>query len=118
MSAAPLSPTARTAFKKPSVVHDHDWVKGLLMLMAACLAIGWLDANDNAVEARAAAERTLSQSDAALESAKRMIDAPQVRLEGSGYTCRAVKVRSEWIPAVMDSCRKLGELLRTARASE
>ena len=36
------------ALMKPRVEHGHDWRGGLLWVLCACLALGWIDSADNA----------------------------------------------------------------------
>lgn len=43
-----MTSTARMIFRKPRVVHEHNWLGGLLWVLAAVLALGWIDSMDNA----------------------------------------------------------------------
>ena len=43
-----MTPTAQLIHRPPRVVHDHDWRGGLLWVLVACLALGYLDSLDNA----------------------------------------------------------------------
>lgn len=43
-----MTSTAALIHRTPRVVHDHNWRGGLLWVLVACLALGFIDANDNA----------------------------------------------------------------------
>lgn len=43
-----MTSTAQLIRKRPRIVHDHDWRGGLLWVLCAVLALGLIDANDNA----------------------------------------------------------------------
>ena len=43
-----MTSTAALIHRTPRIVHDHNWRGGLLWVLVACLAIGFIDANDNA----------------------------------------------------------------------
>jgi hypothetical protein len=43
-----MTSTARLTSRRPRVVHEHNWLGGLLWVLAAVLALGWLDSMDNA----------------------------------------------------------------------
>ena len=43
-----MTSTAALIHRRPRVVHDHDWRGGLLWVLVACLALGFLDKWDNA----------------------------------------------------------------------
>lgn len=63
------SEIGRLALWSPAIVDEsevarNDWQRGLLLMLAAILALGWIDANDRAVEAddaRQASERALHE---------------------------------------------------------
>ena len=43
-----MTSTAALIHRRPRVVHDHDWRGGLLWVLVSVLALGFIDANDNA----------------------------------------------------------------------
>ena len=43
-----MTSTARLLARRPRVTHDHNWLGGLLWVLVACLALGWIDSMDNA----------------------------------------------------------------------
>lgn len=43
-----MTSTAALTNRTPRVVHDHDWRGGLLWVLVSVLALGFIDANDNA----------------------------------------------------------------------
>ena len=43
-----MTSTAALIHRTPRVVHDHDWRGGLLWVLVSVLALGFIDANDNA----------------------------------------------------------------------
>ena len=43
-----MTSTAALIHRTPRVVHDHDWRGGLLWALVSVLALGFIDANDNA----------------------------------------------------------------------
>ena len=114
------SPFARLAMQTPRVVDSgSDWGKGLLMMLAAVLALGWIDANDRAVEQREKA-RVASESSSAwmararateATAAVRLVDGPD------GFDCQLYNIRSEWEVAISAECKRLAGILRSARAT-
>ena len=52
-----MTSTAALIHRRPRVVHDHDWRGGLLWVLVAVLALGFIDANDNADFWKREAER-------------------------------------------------------------
>jgi len=95
-----------------------DWKNGLLAVALLSLGLLLIDMTDRGEEQRIAVED--ARAEAARERALRLAldDAPQVRLEGQGYVCKTIRVRQEWVDVVADRCKRLGELLRVARATE
>jgi hypothetical protein len=115
------SPFARMAMARHRIVDSQvDWGKGLLVMLAAVLALGWIDANDNAVEL---AERVrLAHADksawmdranvAETTAAVRLVDGPQ------GFECELFNVQREWELVVAAECKLLAGILRTGRATK
>ena len=52
-----MTSTAQLIHRRPRVVHDHDWRGWLLWVLCAVLALGFIDANDNADYWQREAER-------------------------------------------------------------
>ena len=65
-----MTSTARLLARRPRVTHDHNWLGGLLWVLVACLALGWIDSADNADHWRKEAARANAEVErrAALES--------------------------------------------------
>ena len=65
-----MTRTAQLAAKTPRVIHDHDWRGGFLWVLVATLALGYLDANDDANEWKKEAARATAENErrSALES--------------------------------------------------
>jgi hypothetical protein len=49
---ASMTKTAKLAFRQPIIIHEHNWLGGLLWVLCAVLALGYIDANDNADQHR------------------------------------------------------------------
>jgi hypothetical protein len=100
------SAIGRTAFWTPRIVDEseadgHDWERGLLLLIAAVLTFGLIDANDRAVEAeeaRSAAERELREDRAA-----RSLPNPAIVLDA--HTARQFGLRLADIAGGLDAER-------------
>ena len=43
-----MTSTARLLARRPRVTHEHNWLGGLLWVLSAVLALGWIDSADNA----------------------------------------------------------------------
>ena len=43
-----MTSTARLLARRPRVTHEHNWLGGLLWVLSAVLALGWIDSMDNA----------------------------------------------------------------------
>jgi hypothetical protein len=57
-----MTPDACLVYRRPRVTHvPHDWTGGLLWMLCAVLALGFIDANDNANEWRMEADKARAQ---------------------------------------------------------
>ena len=115
-------PTAfeRLARERPHVIDSRpDWKNGLLALLAAVLALGWIDANDNAVYERERAEQASEASSQWMDRANATETVAAVRLvDGpAGFRCQLYNIQREWELVVAAECKRLAGLLRTARAT-
>lgn len=116
-------PTAfeRLAVQTPRVVDARpDWGKGLLMMLAAVLALGWIDANDRAVAEREVAQAAGHAAGHWMERAHAVEQTAAVRLVAgspNGYECELFNVQREWELVVAAECKRLAGILRTARAT-
>lgn len=114
------TPLERLARESPRVVDSSpDWRGGLLMMLAAVLALGWIDANDRAVLEREAALGAGEQAAEWMARAQTQESTAAVRLvEGpAGFQCQIFNVQREWELVVAAECKKLASLLRTGRAT-
>jgi len=56
-----MTSTARLLARRPRVTHEHNWLGGLLWVLCAVLALGYLDALDNEAYWRNEANRANSE---------------------------------------------------------
>lgn len=115
-----LTPLARQAITSQRVVETRpDWKGGLLLTLAAVLALGWLDAMDDAAylagevgRARAAEAQWANRANAVeTTAAVRLADGPQ------GYHCELFNIQREWELVVAAECKRMAGILRTARGT-
>lgn len=126
MIAIRRRPTAfeKLARQSPRIVESRpDWMRGLLMALAAVLALGWIDANDNAHYLRQQSEEAKSVASRWMERAHAVEQTAAVRLVNGpdgpeGYECELFNVQREWQLVVAAECKRLAGILRTARATK
>lgn len=114
------TPFEMLARERPQITDSSpDWKGGLLMMLAAVLALGWIDANDRAALEREEALRAGQESLDWMARAHAVETTAAVRLvEGpDGFHCRIFNVQREWELVVAAECKKLAGLLRTGRAT-
>lgn len=110
------------ARQSPRVVDDRpDWGRGLLMMLAAVLALGWIDANDRRTEERERTEHLSRDLAHWVDRANATETTAAVRLVAdspAGYECELFNVQREWELVVAAECKRLAGILRTARATK
>lgn len=95
-----------------------DWTNGLLMILGAVLALGWVDSNDKRFTERELAAQAEERAAHWKSQAEAIERSPTIRLEGEGYVCRNFHIQREWTAVMAAECQRLAGLLRTARATE
>lgn len=89
------------ASRKPRV--SHNWTGGLLWVLCAVLALGWLDALDDKEYITRTVERKHSS--------------PTVRLVGDGYECRLSHIDRVWELVLLEKCKDLAATLKLAEVA-
>jgi hypothetical protein len=114
------TPFELLAREDPRIVDSRpDWVRGLLMMLAAVLALGWIDANDNALYERERAVQASEVSSAWMGRANKAETTAAVRLVDGpeGFNCQLYNIQREWELVVAAECKRLAGILRTARGT-
>jgi hypothetical protein len=96
-----MTATANLLSRRPRVVHDHDWRGGLLWVLCACLALGFIDANDDADYWQRVAKQNAAEL--AMREARETLPNPAIILDAT--TAEAYGLRLADVAAGADAQR-------------
>ena len=108
----------RHAFHRPPMRWDDDdidWRHGALAILAFVTGLAWMNAMEEATEAKIAAEKAHR---AAQEARQELQGGAHVRWVGQGYKCQFGRIKREWHQVMATECARVGNMVQAARASE